>query len=172
MKLSLHACVAQTVDLSHLVAVVGLLSAAVVGRTLGRVAIPRVNRQSWIAEITERIAEELIKIFARVSLPKEILTDQGRNFTSQLLAEIYWLFHVQTFLGLNGYYHKFIPDHATITTPITNRTCKSKPFALQRDASDHMDMTNCVCHGRRRGECERLDIDFIARPNSMLLCIY
>ena len=37
----------------------------------------------------ERIAEELIKLFARVGIPQEILTDQGSNFTSQLLAELY-----------------------------------------------------------------------------------
>ena len=30
----------------------------------------------------EHIAEELVKIFARVGIPEEILTDQGSNFTS------------------------------------------------------------------------------------------
>ena len=34
------------------------------------------------------ITEELIKMFARVEILKEILTDQGANFTSQLLAEV------------------------------------------------------------------------------------
>ena len=42
----------------------------------------------------ETIAEELIKIFARVGIPKEILTDQGTNFTLQLL-EVYRLLHVK-----------------------------------------------------------------------------
>eukprot|EP00731_Ephydatia_muelleri_P025636 Em0017g719a len=42
----------------------------------------------------EHIAEELVKIFARVGIPEEILTDLGSNFTSQLLAEIYQLLHV------------------------------------------------------------------------------
>ena len=40
------------------------------------------------------VAEELIKVFARVGVPKEILTDQGSNFTSQLLAELYRLLHI------------------------------------------------------------------------------
>ena len=40
------------------------------------------------------VAEELIKVFARVGVPEEILTDQGSNFTSQLLAELYRLLHV------------------------------------------------------------------------------
>ena len=40
------------------------------------------------------IAEELIRMFARVGVPQEILTDQGSNFTSQLLAELYRLLHV------------------------------------------------------------------------------
>ena len=34
-------------------------------------------------------------MFARVGIPKEILTDQGSNFTSQLLAELYRLLHVK-----------------------------------------------------------------------------
>ena len=38
---------------------------------------------------TGRIAEELIKLFARVWVPEEILTDQGSNFTSSLLAKLY-----------------------------------------------------------------------------------
>ena len=42
----------------------------------------------------ERIPEELIKLFARVGIPGEILTDQVSNFTSQLLTEIYRLLHV------------------------------------------------------------------------------
>ena len=42
----------------------------------------------------ESVAEELIKVFARVGVPREILTDQGENFTSQLLAELYRLLQV------------------------------------------------------------------------------
>ena len=42
----------------------------------------------------EHIAEELVRIFARVGIPEEMLTDQGSNFTSQLLSEIYQLLHV------------------------------------------------------------------------------
>uniref|UniRef100_A0A8C3HS24 Gypsy retrotransposon integrase-like protein 1 n=1 Tax=Chrysemys picta bellii TaxID=8478 RepID=A0A8C3HS24_CHRPI len=34
------------------------------------------------------IADELVKIFARVGLPREILTDQGTNFTSRLLRQV------------------------------------------------------------------------------------
>ena len=41
------------------------------------------------------VAEELLKVFARVGVPKEILTDQGSNFTSNLLAEVYRLLHIQ-----------------------------------------------------------------------------
>lgn len=43
----------------------------------------------------ERIAEELVNIFARVGIPKEILTDQGSNFQSQLLGALYKLLHVE-----------------------------------------------------------------------------
>ena len=43
----------------------------------------------------EYVAEEWMKVFARVGIPLEILTDQGNNFTSQLLKEVYWLFNTQ-----------------------------------------------------------------------------
>ena len=42
----------------------------------------------------EHVAEELLKIFARVGVPEEIQTDKGSNFTSQLLAELYRFLHV------------------------------------------------------------------------------
>ena len=42
----------------------------------------------------ETIAEELIKLFSRVGIPEEVWTDQGSNFTSQLLREIYSTLHV------------------------------------------------------------------------------
>uniref|UniRef100_A0A1X7T3K8 Integrase catalytic domain-containing protein n=1 Tax=Amphimedon queenslandica TaxID=400682 RepID=A0A1X7T3K8_AMPQE len=41
------------------------------------------------------IAEELLHLFARVGVPEEILTDQGSNFTSQLLTEIYQMLRVR-----------------------------------------------------------------------------
>lgn len=44
---------------------------------------------------TKCIAEELIKLFARVGIPEEILTDQGSNFTSHLLTELYQPLHVK-----------------------------------------------------------------------------
>ena len=36
-----------------------------------------------------RVAEELIVFFSRMGIPREILSDQGTNFMSQLLKEIY-----------------------------------------------------------------------------------
>ena len=42
----------------------------------------------------ETIAEELVRIFSRVGLPREILTDQGSNFQSRLLQELYRLLQV------------------------------------------------------------------------------
>ena len=42
------------------------------------------------------IAEELIEVFARVGIPSEILTDQGSNFTSQLLTELYRMLHIHS----------------------------------------------------------------------------
>ena len=44
----------------------------------------------------ESVAEEMVKMYARVDLSKEILTDKGSNFTCQLLAEMYRLLHVHS----------------------------------------------------------------------------
>ena len=41
------------------------------------------------------MAEELIKVFSRDGVPREILTDQGTNFTSQLLIELHRMLHIQ-----------------------------------------------------------------------------
>ena len=38
-----------------------------------------------------RIAKELVSLFSRVGIPEEILTDQGPNFMSALLQEVYHL---------------------------------------------------------------------------------
>ena len=43
----------------------------------------------------ERITEELMKLFSQVVIPKEILTDEGSNFISWLLAEIYTMLQVR-----------------------------------------------------------------------------
>ena len=40
------------------------------------------------------IAEQLVTLFSHFGVPGEILTDQGSNFTSQLLTEIYRMLHV------------------------------------------------------------------------------
>ena len=42
-----------------------------------------------------KIAEVLIDIFARQGIPEEILTDQGTNFTSALLGELYRLIGIK-----------------------------------------------------------------------------
>lgn len=41
-----------------------------------------------------RIAKELVGIFARMGIPEEILTDQGTNFMSTMLEEIYQLLQI------------------------------------------------------------------------------
>ena len=45
---------------------------------------------------TEHVAEALVNLFARVGVPQEILTDQGTNFMSQLMMEIYNLLHIKS----------------------------------------------------------------------------
>lgn len=42
-----------------------------------------------------RIARELVNVFARVGVPSEILTDQGSNFMSTLLQEVYHFMQIK-----------------------------------------------------------------------------
>lgn len=37
----------------------------------------------------QHVAKGLLVLFSRAGIPEEILSDQGVNFTSQLLAELY-----------------------------------------------------------------------------------
>lgn len=37
---------------------------------------------------TERVAEALVDIFSRVGIPRELLSDQGSQFTSDLMKEV------------------------------------------------------------------------------------
>ena len=44
---------------------------------------------------TESIADALVSVFSRVELPEEILSDQGRQFTSDLMGEISKLLQIK-----------------------------------------------------------------------------
>lgn len=57
------------------------------------------------------VAEELLKVFCRVGFPNEILTDQGSNFMSQLLKEVYRLLRIH-------------PIHTTPYHPQTDGLCE------------------------------------------------
>ena len=48
-----------------------------------------------------RIAKELVKPFTRVGIPEEILTDQGANFMSTLLQELYRLLNISRIKNLS-----------------------------------------------------------------------
>ena len=41
------------------------------------------------------VADHLMQLFVRVGIPKEILSDQGTNFMSQLLRELYYLLNIR-----------------------------------------------------------------------------
>lgn len=43
----------------------------------------------------DKVAEELVTLFSRHGIPEEILTDQGTNFTSSLLRELYRMIGVK-----------------------------------------------------------------------------
>ena len=45
--------------------------------------------------VAPRVVKELIQLFARVGIPEEILTDQGTNFMSTLLEELYHLLQIR-----------------------------------------------------------------------------
>jgi len=42
-----------------------------------------------------RITKELVTVFSHTGIPEEILSDQGANFMSALLQEVYQLLHIK-----------------------------------------------------------------------------
>ena len=79
------------------------------------------------------VTEELMKFFSWVGVPKEILTDQGTNFMSKLLTELYRMLHIQ-------------PIHTSPYHPQTdglverfNRTLKAMLNKLVRDEGKDWD---------------------------------
>ena len=73
------------------------------------------------------IAKQLTKLFTRVGLPREILTDQGSNFLSQLLAELYRLLHIKAVrtgpyhVQTNGLVERF---HKTLKDMLKKTACE------------------------------------------------
>ena len=72
------------------------------------------------------LAKELITFFATVGVPEEILTDQGTDFTSQLLTEVYQLkirtipYHPQT----DGLVKRFNHTLKSMFRKTANKDCK------------------------------------------------
>lgn len=90
------------------------------------VALPSIDAVS--------IAEALLEIFSRVGLPREVVTDQGRSFTSELMKEVGRLLTVKFFRTTpyhamaNGLVEKF---NGTLKAML-KRVCQEKPRSWDR----------------------------------------
>ena len=74
----------------------------------------------------ECIAEELVKLFARVGIPQKILTNQASNFTSSLLAELYRMLHIHP-IRMSPYY--------PLTDSLVERFNQTLKSMLQKSAT-------------------------------------
>ena len=63
------------------------------------------------------VAEELLKLFSRVGVPKEILTDQGTNFTSQLLVLNYTRCYMFSRFGPQAIIHRWTVRQNVLIEP-------------------------------------------------------
>ena len=72
----------------------------------------------------EHVAEELVILFSRVGVPEEILTDQGANFTSKLLTELYRMLHVHPIRTTPEYLH-----YSLCCLVTSKMTCKWYPMS-------------------------------------------
>ena len=84
---------------------------------------------------TERVAEALVTFFSRVGIPEEILTDQGSNFTSKLMKEVYAL------LGIKPI--RMSPYHPQ-TDGLVERFNQTLKAMLRRMAQDGKDWDKLV----------------------------
>lgn len=100
------------------------------------------------------IAKELLAFFARVGVPQEILTDQGTNFTSQLMTEIYRLLQIKPI--------RTTPYHPQTDGLVErfNHTLKSmlKKAAKRREV--------LVLAGRTLAQTERIPLTLVALPGT------
>ena len=53
------------------------------------------------------------------------------HLTATEKAQLMELLKVRTFLGLSGYYRRFIPQYSTIASPLTDLTKKSAPNDIE-----------------------------------------
>ena len=80
------------------------------------------------------VAEALLVIFSRVGIPKEILSDRGTQFTSQLMAELHKLLGVKPLFTTpyhpsgNGRIERF---HSTLKSCL-RKLCEDKPREWHR----------------------------------------
>ena len=98
------------------------------------------------------VAEELMVLFSRVGVPKEILTDQSSNFTSQLLKEVYWLVSIKPI--------KTSPYHPQ-TDGLVERFSQTLKAMLRRTVTDEgrtgtssspmCCLPTARCHSRQQG---------------------
>jgi len=95
---------------------------------------------------TEQVAEALCRIFSRVGVPKQILSDQGSQFVSDVIKEVYRLLSIQHISNTpyhpqaNGLVEKF------------NGTLKSmiKKLCLERPSDWDRKTTNAEANNRTR----------------------
>ncbi|XP_077551642.1 uncharacterized protein LOC144165718 [Haemaphysalis longicornis] len=80
------------------------------------------------------VAEALIEMFSRIGIPKEIVTDQGASFTSELMREVSRLLSIKLLrtspyhVMANGLVEKF---NGTLKTML-KRLCQEKPRSWDR----------------------------------------
>ncbi|KAL5474542.1 hypothetical protein EMCRGX_G026503 [Ephydatia muelleri] len=88
----------------------------------------------------EHIAEELVRIFAHVGIQEKIMTNQGSNFTSLLLSEIYELFHVHPI--------RKTPYHSQIDCLVERFNKTLKAMLRKIAVADHLNWDGWVYTGK------------------------
>ena len=85
----------------------------------------------------ETVAEEWVKMLAHVGIPKEILKDQGSNFQSQLLRELYLLLHIEV-LHTSPYHPQ--------TDGLVERFNQTLKSMLRKEEGKDWDTPSCCSH--------------------------
>ena len=108
--------------------------------------LPYAYRHETSTQICDMLQQKLIQYLGHVVSGEGIHTDPDKINAVASLQDPKNVEKVRLFLGLAGYYRKFIPNFATIPAPLVNLTKKNTKFLWRDDHHEaFVKLKNLLC---------------------------